>query len=475
MASLPTAVSNRSIVIGSDSVLLTQSQSKLVDELLDFIKPSNNRNKFVLTGAAGTGKSTVIVYIIKEILKKHSSGVCLTATTNKAVAVLEKFVASHRLRSDNEKISLFNKDRQEKKVDTKTIHSLLGLKVKNNMNGGKDLVKEGRSSTVDYGFVIVDEASMVDSKLLDYINEDMKIHRFIKFIFIGDVAQLPPINENQSMIFDQTDFELKEVVRQSLNNPILKLATHIRITDDSTIDMSTFEKLLPDKSGLSIVDQETFNNYITKAFTSSSAKDVDSFRVIAWTNAKVAEYNDMIKSVKFDKELNIGEYIRIREPIVEYSTSGKSSVILNAQAEGWIEKMKIGEHPNIQQGILFHKTLFVDFITKEKTLIYIPTSEAKIQLEELINALIYKAREEKIGTKRRELWFQVFAIKDQIADAVPAYAITAHSSQGSTYNTVFIDVLNISRNRDFEERMRCFYVSLTRAKKRVVLNNRYLG
>ena len=51
-----------------------------------------------------------------------------------------------------------------------------------------------------------------------------------------------------------------------------------------------------------------------------------------------------------------------------------------------------------------------------------------------------------------------------------AYAITAHRSQGSTYDTAFVDWRDILLNRNRGEAFRCLYVACTRPKRRLFLN-----
>ena len=70
------------------------------------------------------------------------------------------------------------------------------------------------------GFLIIDEASMVNKEILSYIEKNTKD---IKVIFIGDEGQLPPVGEPFSPVFhaEYPILELTEIIRQAEDNPII--------------------------------------------------------------------------------------------------------------------------------------------------------------------------------------------------------------------------------------------------------------
>ncbi len=74
----------------------------------------------------------------------------------------------------------------------------------------------------------------------------------------------------------------------------------------------------------------------------------------------------------------------------------------------------------------------------------------------------------KFGWKWQAFYF--FA-EGLFADIKYNHAITVHKSQGSTYKSVIVNVGNIDRNPDSEERQRLLYTAVTRASDLVILNN----
>jgi hypothetical protein len=68
-----------------------------------------------------------------------------------------------------------------------------------------------------------------------------------------------------------------------------------------------------------------------------------------------------------------------------------------------------------------------------------------------------------------EDWKRYFDLKGKYPDLRPRDAATVHKAQGSTYETVFIDLDDLSTCRNPDMAARLLYVAFTRAKKRVVL------
>lgn len=99
-----------------------------------------------------------------------------------------------------------------------------------------------RDDALDVG--LVDEASMLDDKQF----EDLK-EIFPTLVMFGDPAQLAPVNQSGSMVFDKLPekarFSLSRIHRQEADNPILDLAHALA---DPDIDFEDFERLVETKS-----------------------------------------------------------------------------------------------------------------------------------------------------------------------------------------------------------------------------------
>ncbi|WP_411053685.1 AAA family ATPase, partial [Tritonibacter sp. SIMBA_163] len=66
----------------------------------------------------------------------------------------------------------------------------------------------------NYDVVILDEASMIVSEVLELLINQITLFT-AKFLFLGDPAQLPPVNETQSPVFSQitAQAQLTKVMR----------------------------------------------------------------------------------------------------------------------------------------------------------------------------------------------------------------------------------------------------------------------
>ena len=159
----------------------TLKQDIGLQKLSSFILDKSKNNIFLLKGYAGTGKTTIIGSIVKNLWKIKKSSVLL-APTGRAAKVISNYSSSEAY-TIHKKIYV---PRTEKNGKTSFI---LGL------NKHKNTV------------FIVDEASMISDKtnrtslfgtgsLLDDLIQYVYSGYNCKLLLIGDTAQLPPVNLN---------------------------------------------------------------------------------------------------------------------------------------------------------------------------------------------------------------------------------------------------------------------------------------
>jgi len=189
---------------------LTQEQTKVLKDLL-YLNSSNIPNGFVTVGGyAGTGKTTLICELRKQLPKSHS--VAFLTFTGKASSVLKK-----KLENNN---ALLKSDY------VGTIHSFIYKPITKWDRQLKAFVIIGWELKDRYeifaDLIIIDEASMVSESVW----YDLQRYN-IPIIAVGDHAQLPPVGDNFNLMSKQ-DFTLTQIHRQALNSPIITLSKFVR-------------------------------------------------------------------------------------------------------------------------------------------------------------------------------------------------------------------------------------------------------
>lgn len=175
---------------------LNDEQKVAKDKIINWYYNSNNQI-FFLSGYAGTGKSTLISYVLQNELHLSLSRVKFCAPTGKAATVL------------------LNKGNR-----ASTIHKLI-YTTKKDEYGNIEFIKV---PNIDADLIIVDEFSMVNMDIF----EDLKSYN-IKILAVGDNAQLPPVNADQLNYLNNPDAQLTQIMRQNENSDILKIAEKVRL------------------------------------------------------------------------------------------------------------------------------------------------------------------------------------------------------------------------------------------------------
>ncbi len=176
------------------------------DSQRDAIKKALNNNLTIITGGPGTGKTTIIKCIVSlliDIMGINKNKLALLAPTGRAARKL---------------MELTN-------TPAYTIHKYLKWDKDSNKFG----VDEYNPNNEDY--IIVDEASMIDTMLLYGLFKGTR--RDAKYIFVGDYYQLPSVREGQ-ILKDMIDSDTLDVIklnklyRQNENSYINVLASEIK-------------------------------------------------------------------------------------------------------------------------------------------------------------------------------------------------------------------------------------------------------
>lgn len=151
----------------------------------------------VISGYAGTGKSTLVKFIISA-LDIDEDDVCYAAFTGKAAQVL--------LKKGNPNV--------------RTLHKLLYKHIPKRDGG---FIKVPYPS-IDFKIVIVDEVSMAPASLMSLL-----FSHNVHVICLGDPFQLPPIDKTEdNHLLDHPHIFLDEIMRQEAESEIIRLSMAIR-------------------------------------------------------------------------------------------------------------------------------------------------------------------------------------------------------------------------------------------------------
>jgi len=404
----------------NDELTLNEDQKEAFEGFKEWLKGDDLFR--VLAGYAGTGKTTLLDYFVSHAisedngLKKWGLSCVVTATTNKAVKVLKD------------------------KVDASTfmtIHSLLNIKPKK--KGTKEIFEQVTYNQNDfskYDLVIIDECSMISEKLLRIIENQLE-PLGIKVLFVGDPAQLQPINEELSDCFDFPGWQLTDVVRHS--DTISHTAKRVRSTSNHVPVNSLIAP--PDIDWISLKD--------AKSMYYGWRDNPDSVRLLCWTNKRVLKWNQKLRQAAYENpptdRFVEGDIIIANKPCFE---GQENMIMMNSQE---------GEVTSVTEEYDSWRLKVKKFAGSWANLRVIKRDFQKQHDKDLQQFAAAKN------------WKEFWREKKKYHQIRHAYALTTHKSQGSTFENVIIDPKDIGKNKDTKERNQLFYVAMTRAANKVYI------
>ncbi len=457
-----------------DFGVLTKDQEKSLELFCEWLKAPYSFQPFVMKGFAGSGKTYLSMKLLKQV---DELGLCWTvvAPTHKAVGVLREGLKSESLQP-----TWF----------PSTIHRLLRLKLKRQADVEIcEKTDHTDNSLENIGLVLIDEASMIDSKLLEITLECAR-YNSTRLVFVGDPAQLPPVGESTSSVFlmkRAINTELREVVRHQ--GPVLKLAEVIRDGQIPCIQPPILPAINSNKGSVGILDRNSWLERAKSALRFSSLEnDHDRARILCYTNrivdnlvphARRAIHGDMADQYQvLPGEILISrKAVMVNASLNEDELGEEPDILISSNREMVVEDVipnsfdlaSLGIHQDFENPLPLIETQIakVSCDQKEFSLRLMPPigSKSRIDLDFYLKELSNQARER--GKKNNaSIWKLFFFIRDSFASLGPASVLTIHRSQGSTFGEVFI-TSDAFWPRELEFRRRLVYVAVSRASKGV--------
>ena len=474
---------------GKDPVSIsgfTDDQKHAYQNLIEFINAPYNPNDYkrALVGPAGTGKTYLVKALIKNCGMSYST-IGLAAPTHKACRVL------------NESINLSN-------VKINTLQSDLGLRLNFDVEkfdiDNPPFDPKGRIKIGDYRLYIVDEASMINRGLAMFLEKTCKTNR-CKIIYIGDSSQLAPVNEKYSSAFKGVKTStLKQIVRQGEDNPISYLLELLRydiehktFTFLEYIAKNQYQFNADNTKGYALLSPAKFEQVVNINFSDEElTRNIDYSKVIAYTNNAVSAWNKFIRAAIIkDAEKSV---ITKNDLIISYVTIVNvfNEAIIKNSEEYILKDVVNYTHPKygikgfmvrftaIHGGTNTNPLFIVDHKDRFSIMQYVKVSRELIQDAKNASAKL-----------RAQRWKEYYAFKESCLlltnilrpdgsiefsrDLDYGFSLTAHKSQGSTFDTALVDVNDIVFDKygnpyaDAEEINRRLYVACSRCKNKLYL------
>lgn len=450
------------------SFKLTTKQDLTLYKLSEFILNEDDNSLFILKGYAGTGKTTILSSIINNLWKIKKSGV-LMAPTGRAAKVLSNYT----------------------NTEANTIHKKIYFPKKNSSGNIDFVLQTNKSKNTIF---IVDEASMISStsqnkKLFDTTSLLSDLIQFVysgykcKIIFIGDTAQLPPVNSKLSPSLDPDylrenynknvlSIELDEVVRQEVLSGILNNATILR---ESLID-EDFEEFKFNISGFNDIirlqDGEDIINSLTDSYNIFGKEET---ALIVRSNKRANLYNQQIRNrILFNEnELSVGDNLMVvKNNYYWLKSTSEAGFIANGDIIKILEISRIVDLYDFRfaevtvQMIDYPKMKPFDTVLMLDTINLETPSLNYEKANHLYNEVMKDYVSEKVKYKRflkvkNNKYFNALQVKF-------SYAMTCHKSQGGQWTSVFVEQPYLPNGID-KDFIRWLYTALTRAKEKLYL------
>lgn len=390
-----------------------EDKIELSDEQKEAILNSLVNDVTVITGGPGTGKTTIIKCII-QILEKLDIKYVLCAPTGRAAKRITETT----------------------KREARTIHRLLEITKLDNED--IDMLYNLEVKTIEEEFVIVDEASMLDTIMMN--NLIKALGKKTKIIFVGDVDQLPSVGPGNVLKDIITSgvvntVYLKQIYRQSAKSDIILNAHRVnegkypefknKDTDMYFIKTNSVEDTLSEISSLVSYRLESFATF-------DKLKDLQILTPMKKTTLGTIELNNMLQELLNPKSISkeerkVGDRIyRVGDKVMQIQNNYDKRFDVKGEAKQNIEGVYNGDIGYIQK---------IDNVNKELTVLFDDVREISYDFDEL---------------DELEL----------------AYATTIHKSQGSEFDYVVLP-LYTGYPKLFTRNL--LYTAMTRAKKMLVI------
>lgn len=465
----------------SGGITYNKEQQSAIVNAVSFLKTNTDPTQYyVIEGKAGTGKTTIAKEILKEF---EDEQIYVAAVSHKAKGVIK---------------SSFGDDTRGKKFFS--IAGLLGMKGINDNDTQTTKFQVGlKVPLLDNppALLVIDEASMITEDVLKKIIDiNSSLSRPFQMLFLGDIGQIQPIRDEQSEFYrthkdllnKKSDIfnskhksKLITRVRQGEANPILPYADYFwENSQKENPELNPTQHIvrnnqITDKGSLLFSNSEgEVLNSVIKAVKNAVEKGLTNHvKIVTYHVNEKTELNQKIHEALFDKDSDYskGDMLILNSP---YDLPDVNATMENSSE---IQIKSIQDEDTDEFGVhtLYletNGTAYTRTGNEQKDCVIQVVSRNDIGLyNQKLQELASYAKRQTNRALKKQAWSDFWEYKGRYADVDFGYAITAHKSQGSTYDIVVVDEKDImgTTATSNQEKSELIYTALTRPRKTAIV------
>ena len=465
----------------SGGITYNKEQQSAIVNAVSFLKTNTDPTQYyVIEGKAGTGKTTIAKEILKEF---EDEQIYVAAVSHKAKGVIK---------------SSFGDDTRGKKFFS--IAGLLGMKSINDNDTQTTKFQVGlKVPLLDNppALLVIDEASMITEDVLKkIININSSLSRPFQMLFLGDIGQIQPIRDEQSEFYrthkdllnKKSDIfnskhksKLITRVRQGEANPILPYADYFwENSQKENPELNPTQHIvrnnqITDKGSLLFSNSEgEVLNSIIKAVKNAVEKGLTNHvKIVTYHVNEKTELNQKIHEALFgkDSDYSKGDMLILNSP---YDLPDVNATMENS-SEIQIKSIQDEDTDEFGVNTLYletNGTAYTRTGNEQKDCVIQVVSRNDIGLyNQKLQELASYAKRQTNRALKKQAWSDFWEYKGRYADVDFGYAITAHKSQGSTYDIVVVDEKDImgTTATSNQEKSELIYTALTRPRKTAIV------
>ena len=465
----------------SGGITYNKEQQSAIINAVSFLKHNTDPTQYyVIEGKAGTGKTTIAKEILKEF---EDEQIYVAAVSHKAKGVIN---------------NSFGEDTRGKKFFS--IASLLGLKGVNDNDTQTTKFQVGlKIPLLDNppALLVIDEASMITEDVLKKIIDiNSSLSRPFQMLFLGDIGQIQPIRDDQSEFYrthkdllnKKSDIfnskhksKLITRVRQGETNPILPYADYFwENSQKENPELNPTQHIvrnnqITDKGSLLFSNSEgEVLNSVIKAVKNAVEKGLTNHvKIVTYHVNEKTELNQKIHEALFgkDSDYSKGDMLILNSPYdlpdVNATMENSSEIQIKSIQDTDVDEFGVHTLYLETNGTAYTRTG-----NEQKDCVIQVVSRNDIGLyNQKLQELASQAKRQTNKALKRQAWRDFWEYKARYADVDFGYAITAHKSQGSTYDIVVVDEKDImgTTATSNQEKSELIYTALTRPRKTAIV------